>query len=70
MPASSTTRTWSDGEIEGVAIPPSVNAPVAYEVATLRDASDPDEAAAFVDFVQSRAGQQLFPPHGLQAAAS
>lgn len=60
----------ADGEVEGVDIPPSSNAPVAYEIAALRDAADPDGAAAFVDFVQSQDAQRLFPPHGLQAATS
>lgn len=60
----------ADGEIEGVDIPPPGNVPVSYEIAALRDAPNPQGAAAFVDFVRSRAAQQLFPPHGLQATVS
>lgn len=57
----------ADGEIEGVDIPADQNVPVSYEIAALRDAPNPEGAAAFVDFVQSRGAQQFLPPHGLRA---
>lgn len=59
----------ADGEVEGVDIPASGDVAVTYEIAVLRDAPDPDGAADFVAFVQSRGAQRLLPSHGLRANA-
>lgn len=58
------TDVATSDEVEAVALPASAQVVVAYPIAVLSGASNPSGAQAFVDYVQSAAGQETFRDHG------
>jgi molybdate transport system substrate-binding protein len=58
----------AQGKIEGVAIPQDQNVLATYPIATLKDASSPEDAQAFVDLVLSAEGQKVLSRHGFLPA--
>ncbi len=61
------TDLLADGDLTGIPILDSVNVDVAYPIATIAEAADPDEANRFVDFVLSPPGQDILARHGFGA---
>lgn len=57
----------SDGGVEGIDIPDPVNVVAEYPIATLAGASNPEGAAAFVEFVLSEEGQATLGAHGFSS---
>ncbi len=53
--------------VEGIVIPPDINAIVEYPIAVLRGADDAQAAEAFVSFVMSAPGQRILAGHGFLA---
>ena len=51
----------------GVEIPEDINVVAEYPVAVTKDASNPDGAQAFIDFVRSEQGQQILDSYGFLA---
>ena len=54
----------SGGAVIGVPIPDDQNVVASYPIATLAEATDPDLARAFVDYVLSDAGQEILERYG------
>jgi molybdate transport system substrate-binding protein len=52
------------GKLQGITIPDEHNVVAAYPIARIRDAANPELAAAFVDFVLSEAGRGILVEHG------
>jgi molybdate transport system substrate-binding protein len=50
--------------VEGVAIPAAENAVTEYPIGVVTDAENPDAAAAWIELVQSAAGQQVLADAG------
>ena len=61
------TDLVADGDLTGIPILDSVNVDVAYPIATIAEATDPDGATRFVDFVLSPPGQDILARHGFGA---
>ncbi len=57
----------SGGAVIGVPIPDDQNVVASYPIATLAEATDPDLARAFVDYVLSDAGQEILERYGFSA---
>jgi molybdate transport system substrate-binding protein len=53
------TDVKSDSQVEGVAIPPDQNVIATLPIASLKDASNPELAAAWVEYVMSPQAQQI-----------
>jgi len=54
-------------KVQGIDIPASTNVVARYPIAALKNAADPATAAAFVEFVLSRHGQQVLAGFGFLA---
>jgi molybdate transport system substrate-binding protein len=54
----------TSGTVEGIEIPAEVNVVAEYPIATLAGAPNPDEAAAWVEFVLSDEGQAILTSYG------
>jgi molybdate transport system substrate-binding protein len=52
------------GSVDGIDIPDDVNVVAEYPIAMLTDATDPEAASAFVEFVLSDDGQAILGEHG------
>jgi molybdate transport system substrate-binding protein len=52
------------GSVDGIDIPDDVNVVAEYPIAVLTDATDPETASAFVEFVLSDDGQAILGEHG------
>ncbi len=59
----------ADLKIPAIPLPPDVALSAVYTVTVLRDAGDPQEAAKFVDYLLSPAGQAVMKEHGLDTVA-
>lgn len=57
----------TDGGVDGIDIPDSVNAVAEYPIATLAGAPNPGGAAAFVEFVLSEDGQATLAAYGFSS---
>ena len=56
----------TDGELEAIELPDDVQPSVAYAVAVVEDADNPDQAQAFIDGLLSGAGQQALEAAGFE----
>lgn len=54
-------------KVEAVTIPAEFNVAATYPIATLKDASNPVQAEAFVTFVLSETGQTILQSHGFSS---
>ncbi len=55
------------GTVEGIDVPPEVNATATYPIAVLTEAANPDAADLFKAYVLSREGQAVLASHGFEA---
>ena len=62
-----TDVTGAGDEADGVEIPEDVNVLAEYPIATTSEASDPNAAQAFIDFVLSAEGQEILASYGFLA---
>ncbi len=58
------------GRVEGIGFPEAEDAVNAYPVVTLADAADPAAAQAFLDLLESDAGQQVLTEAGFRSPSS
>jgi molybdate transport system substrate-binding protein len=57
----------AEGEVDGVDIPDELNVVARYPIAALADARNPEDAAAFVEFVLSEGGQDILTSYGFSS---
>ena len=61
-----TDVTSADGLVEGIDIPEDQNVVANYPIAVLANATNPDAAAAFVEFILSEEGQAILARYGFE----